>query len=592
MHTYKLLEKIWKNLSKQLRKKFLIIAIFTVFVAFLELSVAALISLLGVVLTSPQEILHMPVVSTLYNSEIIHNISIDDSMKPLIIILILMVVANIIKNTCAALLFFKNEKLSQTICWEFSQRLLDNYLHASYTWHSQKNSAHLQTHLTWRTSIGIYCSLTLTIFAQLIVTIALVGGAFYLAPFEMLIFFSLATLSAACVYILTKQKTSYCGNQVKQINLDANKLSLSALQGLREVQIYNQHEAFKKAYNNYVEPAVYNTTRLQAYPYIPSWVLESTGILLLLIVVCMMYVSGNDLTDIAGTMALLVAVSWRLLPAMNKVLSNILQLKLYFPQAESVLNDLEIKDIMATPARVTFEKSLALQNISFTYPKTKQSALENISFSIEKGQMIGFVGVSGAGKSTLIALLTGLLNPSTGQILVDDNKVSTGPGYLKVGYVSQSPYLMDASLAVNVAFSQFGVPPDKGRILQCCQSAAMDFLEELPQGIDTVLGERGVRLSGGQIQRVAIARALYSNPDILIFDEATSALDGAAEAAIQKTILSLHKDITIVMIAHRLSTVEACDTIHWLKDGTLYRSGSAKSILTEYETFLKQTSQA
>ncbi len=588
MYTFKLIEKIWQNLSFKHKKVLLLLMLFNLFVALLELGVAAIISLLGITLTSPQEIHTLPIVSTLYSSNFIQSIPLEESVKPLLLVLLIMVLLITVKNAYAALLFFKSEEFSQKISWSFAKKLFHNYLHASYTWHSQRNSAHLQTNLAWRSSVGMYCSFLLNIFSQIFVALVLMGGAFYMAPFEMFIFFSMAIACSGGVYLFTKQKATRCGNAIKQINLGANKLSLSALHGVKEVQIYNQYTAFKESFAAFSKPAIYNTARLHAYPNIPSWALESVGMILLFVVVLIMYYSGDSITHIAGTLAMLVAVSWRLLPAMNRVLSSVLQLKLYFPQAESVVNDLHIQNTLPTVPRVPFAQALQVQHISFTYPKNTEPTLKDINFSLNKGQMVGFIGVSGAGKSTLIAILTGLLPPTQGELWVDGQKVALGPGYLKVGYVSQSPYLIDASLAVNVAFSHFDELPDEERVLQCCQAAAMDFIDDLPQGIHTPLGERGVRLSGGQIQRVAIARALYSKPDILIFDEATSALDGAAEAAIQKTILSLHKDMTIVMIAHRLSTVEDCDTIHWLKDGSIYRSGSANSIIAEYSDFLQQ----
>ena len=212
--------------------------------------------------------------------------------------------------------------------------------------------------------------------------------------------------------------------------------------------------------------------------------------------------------------------------------------------------------------------------------------MQDISLRIPKGSMIGLIGPSGAGKSTIVSLLTGLYKPSSGKIRVDGQELddSLRAGWMRsIGYVPQSPFLLNGSLAENIAFSQWGQKIDRQRVEECCRMAAMDFVEDLENGIDTIIGERGVRLSGGQLQRVSIARALYGRPQLIIFDEATSALDSATEQAVQKTIESLREYATVVIIAHRLTTVEKCDCLYWLEKGTIEMEGNSQIILTQYK---------
>ena len=205
--------------------------------------------------------------------------------------------------------------------------------------------------------------------------------------------------------------------------------------------------------------------------------------------------------------------------------------------------------------------------------------------------MIGLVGLSGSGKSTLTSLITGLLRPQQGYLSTDGKTLDTSTERLNIGYVPQNLYLLDAALAENVAFSHWGEPLDEERVRECCHMAAMDFVDELPEGIYTPLGERGVRLSGGQIQRVGIARALYDNPELLIFDEATSALDGATEIAIQSTIKYLKQKSTILIIAHRLETVEPCDYIYWIDHGKIVLGGDSYIVLEKYKNALNAITQ-
>ena len=186
--------------------------------------------------------------------------------------------------------------------------------------------------------------------------------------------------------------------------------------------------------------------------------------------------------------------------------------------------------------------------------------------------MIGLIGPSGAGKSTIVSLLTGLYTPRSGKILVDGQELndSLRTSWMRgIGYVPQSPFLLNGSLAENIAFSQWGQEIDRQRVKECCRMAAMDFVDDLEDGIDTIIGERGVRLSGGQLQRVSIARALYNRPQLIIFDEATSALDNDTEQLVQKTIESLRENMTIIIITHRLTTVEYCNKLYYIKNGTI-----------------------
>ena len=189
-------------------------------------------------------------------------------------------------------------------------------------------------------------------------------------------------------------------------------------------------------------------------------------------------------------------------------------------------------------------------------------------------------------------ILTGLITPTSGKVLIDDvvlDAGNTASWLQKVGYVPQSPYLLDTTLAENVAFSRWGEELDRNWVLRCCSMAALDFLENLQDGMDTVLGERGACLSGGQAQRVAIARALYGKPELIVFDEATSALDDKNEQAIHNTVLELKKHLTVVIIAHRLSTVQECDTILWLEDGRIVMTGPPAEVLPLYRNTLESS---
>jgi ABC-type multidrug transport system fused ATPase/permease subunit len=302
---------------------------------------------------------------------------------------------------------------------------------------------------------------------------------------------------------------------------------------------------------------------------------------------------------ISGIMGFMAAVAWRGLPVVNRLVDAVATLRGGLPYLRKIVQlvglerslSAELLPLADTPLEpLPFARDIVLDHVTFRYPEASSTAVRDVSLRIEAGSMVGLVGLSGAGKSTLVNLLTGLIPPESGEVLVDGLPVTNSnfsAWMRKIGYVAQAPYIIDASLAENVALSRWGDPIDRERVLQCCRMAALDFLEDLEKGIDTILGDRGTRLSGGQAQRVAIARALYSEPELIIFDEATSSLDMKNEKAIHETILSLREHVTMVIIAHRLTTVEGCDSLIWLEKGRIHKLGGIGDILPEYEATLK-----
>lgn len=233
----------------------------------------------------------------------------------------------------------------------------------------------------------------------------------------------------------------------------------------------------------------------------------------------------------------------------------------------------------------SFTHDITLDKVDFRYPGAQKDSLVQLSFSIRKGEQLGIIGPSGAGKSTLVGILCGLLPIHGGALRVDGKELSPNEraAYIRsIGYVPQAPYILQGTVAKNVAFSQWGKPYDAEKVFRACRMAALDFVEKDPRSIEYPIGERGSGLSGGQVQRVSIARALYTAPDILILDESTSALDLGTESAIMDTIASLKGHLTIIIVAHRLSTVEHCDRLIWMENGRIHHIGTPQEILPEY----------
>jgi ABC-type multidrug transport system fused ATPase/permease subunit len=300
---------------------------------------------------------------------------------------------------------------------------------------------------------------------------------------------------------------------------------------------------------------------------------------------------GVPMPVIVGSLSMLMLTAWRVLPIVSRTLGYIVSIRGLRTAALRCLARLETfiteepKPLPEQDPSFRFEKSLVLEKAGFTYPGGRRPALKCLSLSINHGEKVGLIGASGAGKSTLALLLAGLVRPETGRFMVDGQELSpTGRAayMLLVGLVPQNPILLPGTVADNVAFSRWGEKYDRQAVEEACRGAAMDFVFEHSKGIDRALDSGGQGLSGGQAQRVAIARVLFARPEIIIFDEATSALDQANENLIASTIKKLNKETTVIIIAHRLTTVENCDRLVWLEKGQVRAEGSPAGILPNY----------
>jgi ABC-type multidrug transport system fused ATPase/permease subunit len=405
-------------------------------------------------------------------------------------------------------------------------------------------------------------------------------------------------LPAVLTIKLLRRRIDATATAIAEYRQAANRNLVTALQGIKDVKAYGQEDAFCRAYHQDAMRAHDMQARQEVLANMPNWILETLGFLLLCLASFLMYFSSGDSPlRVTGTLALLAVAAWRGLPASIRVVTSITNFRGYLPYVHHTLTNMERINTWAAAGggslqrvRPNFTHDIQAADISFQYEGSDTPVLSAVSFHVTKGETLGIVGESGAGKSTLMDLLMGLLAPSQGALCLDGKPLDeVGRRGLAeiIGYVPQFPYIYDASLAENVAF---GVPREEinqDRVAEACRLAAADeFLSQLPQGYETVLGERGVRLSGGQQQRICIARALYRKPEVLIFDEATSSLDTKSERQIQQTILRLKGQVTMILVAHRLSTVEGCDRLVWLEQGGVRKLGSPSEVLPDYRAVL------
>lgn len=459
---------------------------------------------------------------------------------------------------------------------DISRNLFSTYIKKPYSFHLKKNSAYLLRNVTTEAqqlTEAAFLSMMLII-NEVIVIFGLVMLMFFLTPQKALILFSIVLIGGFTIQMLTKNLLVNWGAKRQLSDGLKIKAAQEGLGGIKDIKVLGREsEILERFYThvNIASTASANRNAVQQYPRI--WI-EFLGIISLMIIVLVDLISGTSPIDIIPGVAFIAAIAFRIMPSANRFLSAIQSLKFSTPVVQLFKDELDLNNdsiILSDHEPLKFEESIKLNNLTFSYNQ-KEIILNNISLEVFKGKKIGIVGSSGAGKSTFVDLLLGLHHPSEGNIEVDGSNIfeNIGGWHEILGYVPQTIFLSDDTLRRNIAFGLSDSQIDDNNISYAIKLSQLDnFVKQLDDGVETVLGERGVRISGGQRQRIGIARALYRKPKLLILDEATSALDNDIEKDVMNSIYSLDTSITILIIAHRLSTLEGCDKIITLANGII-----------------------
>lgn len=502
------------------------------------------------------------------------------------------VILTAIKNLLTAFLAWKQAQISEAVSTFAGDKIMENYLNNSYMWHISGKNSQTNMAISARQSLSKLLMQILNIYTYASTAIALLFILISATPAMIALILGVTGLLCWVVYQSMKKNLDRCGGIAVEAAAQENRTRTNAMHGIREVVIYHQQSVFRQKFRDACAKGARARSFLAMAPPIPTWILEVYGFAAIPFVTWVLIRFYNaDMALIAGVVTMVMLCAWRILPLLNRSLGSLVVLRSLRPMAMVCLERLEaIKkesrtQISEPDPNFAIKKDIQLQKLDFRYPGAGRCSLSGIDCAVPKGMQIGLVGVSGSGKSTLAGILAGLLEPEKGSLLVDGARLS--PAMLaayrsKIGYVPQTPYIMAGTIAENVAFSQWGKPWDVEKVKEACRMAALDVVENDARGINYPLGENGSGLSGGQAQRVSIARALYANPEILILDESTSALDHQTEAAIMRTINRLKDKLTIIIIAHRLTTVEQCDWLIWMDKGRIRKQGATDAILAEY----------
>ena len=377
-----------------------------------------------------------------------------------------------------------------------------------------------------------------------------------------------------------------CGQETREAGMKMGKWLIQSFAGIKEIKVMNREQFFLQNYDMAFVENMQASKKSAVLTILPKHIIEALCISSMLIVMCIRIAFGAELTEFVSTLAVFAAAAMRMLPSFNRIteyLGNILFNK---ASVDNVFKDLkEAEELQAKEelqekniSKITLEKEIRVKNLCFRYPNSDKTIFEDAEIVIKKNTSVALVGSSGAGKTTLADIIIGLLKPEKGQVYVDNYDVFThlDAWHASIGYIPQMIYLMDDTIRANVVF---GMPEDEiddEKVWEALERAEVaDFVREMEKGIYSEIGDRGVRLSGGQRQRIGIARALYREPDVLILDEATSALDNETEAAVMDSIENLQGKTTLIIIAHRLTTIQNCDMTYEVEHGKITKQDKA-----------------
>jgi len=493
----------------------------------------------------------------------------------------------LIKALFLAYLAWRQTRFAFGVQAQLSQRLFTVYLRQPYTFHLQRNSAQLIRNVISEvgmfTGNGILPGMMLL--TESLVLLGLCGLLLIVEPLGALIVVSVLGTAAWGFHRLTCGRIARWG-QARQHHEGLRLQHLQqGLGGAKDVKLLGRESDFLEQYRLHNTQSARVGQLQSTLQQLPRLWLELLAVSGLAILVISMLAQNRELEAVLPTLGLFAAAAFRIMPSVNRVLSAVQSLRYGLPVIDILHTELHLTTPEAadTHSSVTpFRAALELSHITYAYSGAAEPALKDISLAIQRGESVGFIGASGAGKSTLVDILLGLLTPATGEVRVDDKdiQVNLRNWQDQIGYVPQSIYLTDDTLRRNVAFGLPNEQIDDAAVQRAIKAAQLEeFVASLPDEMETLVGERGIRLSGGQRQRIGIARALYHDPAVLVLDEATSSLDTATEHDVMQAVHALQGSKTILIVAHRLSTVEHCDRLYRLEQGRVAAEGSPDAML-------------
>lgn len=494
-----------------------------------------------------------------------------------------------------AIIYTINRTINNTIAL-YTKHLFHIYISKSLIFHFKNNSAELLRNITAGIALTLEAGrLALMMLLDAMLMFGAAALLILVEPHATLVATLLIGIVGLLFYRITSPIFKNWGKQSMLLEGSLIKWVNQSLTGIRDVKLIQAHQFLGAKIGDVAYAHAKFASRSVSAIHIPRLLIETIVVVGFLGIVSLLLSMEHSSGSVVSILGLFGMAALRIMPSLNRLLASASEIrrrdsyietihKAFSSQDSNSVNSSSASQIEA----LSFQKNITIEDITYAYPDAEHHALKQFNLNIKRGETIGFVGQSGAGKSTLMDIILGLLEPTSGQLLVDGkNAYDNISGWQKnIGFVPQQVFVMDDTIRRNIAFAINDDDIDDTRIKTVLELTQLDkFVGELPEGLDTLLGEHGARLSGGQRQRIAISRALYRNPDILVFDEATSALDNVTEQKISRAIETLSGDKTILIVAHRLSTVRNCDKIVFMKEGGIEIVGPYDQLLVDNDEF-------
>ena len=559
-------------------------AVLMIIASFAEVvSIGALLPFLGA-LTAPEKIFahHLA-------EPFIKLLQIQSAQDLLLPFTLMFIAAAIFAGMARIALLWVQTRLSMAMGADFGVQVYERTLSQPYSLHVSRNSSEiLAGSQKARDLVGAIIQPTLTILSSVVILTTVTFTLLAIQPLVALSAFLGFALIYAAVLVITKRRIAMNSRTISTQQIRVTKAVQEGLGGIRDVIIDGTQHVYSKLYKDAVIQMQSALASLQVVGASPRFAVEALGMILIAgLAYILAATSGGGVTNAIPVLGALALGAQRLLPVLQQIYGSYITIVGSEASTQDALDLLDQRmtehAYMRLAKPMAFQTAITLKDLGFRYTPQGPWVLRHLNLQIPKGGRVGFVGVTGSGKSTLLDIMMGLLNPTEGALLIDKvvaHPQNTRAWQTHISHVPQAVYLSDTSITENIAF---GVPAeliDLRRVKQAAQQAQIaEFIEGCRNGYDTVVGERGVRLSGGQRQRIGIARALYKCANVIIFDEATSALDNETEAAVMQAVETLGRDVTILIIAHRVTTLKNCDQIVELANGTIKAVGSYEQMM-------------
>lgn len=576
--------RLWTHLSRRRRLQFVLLLLLMILTSFAEVfSIGAVLPFLGV-LAEPEKGFHHPIAQPL-----IQMLGITDAGQLLLPLTVIFAVAALMAGAMRLVLLWSQTRFSSAIGTDCSLSIFRRTLYQPYAVHVARNSSEIVAAISNKTTIVVYQTLLpfLVILSSCFILAAIMLVLIYIEPTVALSAFAGFGIIYAIVIALTKKRMFAYGERVNQEQNNVIKALQEGLSGVRDILIDGTQATFCEFYRR----ADYSLRRAQANMLIignsPRFGVEAMGMVLITALAFSLAGRQHGIAGVVPVLGALALGAQRLLPALQQAYSSWTAIR---GSRATLLDVLGLLDQPLPPyadeplpSPILFQQSITLSQVAFRYADQSPWILRDLSIKLPKSGRIGFIGATGSGKSTLLDVIMGLLPPTEGSLVIDGVAITSAnhrTWQAHIAHVPQAIFLADTTIAENIAFGVHQDQIDHDRVRQAAQKAQIaQTIESWEHQYNTLVGERGIRLSGGQRQRIGIARALYKQADVIVFDEATSALDSDTERAVMEAIENLGEELTVIIVAHRLSTLKNCTQVIELESGRIKRSGTYQEIV-------------